>query len=36
MLTKFEPRRSMSGYGYDYGYKYGRDEGKRGIAGLVG
>lgn len=26
VLTKFEARRSMSGYGYDYGYGYGRDE----------
>ncbi|WP_394646644.1 GumC family protein [uncultured Sphingomonas sp.] len=26
VLTKFETRRSMSGYGYDYGYGYGRDD----------
>ena len=26
VLTKFESRRSMSGYGYDYGYGYGRDD----------
>ena len=36
VLTKFEPRRSVSGYGYDYGYKYGRDETQRGTAGLAG
>lgn len=27
VLTKFETKRSVSGYGYDYGYGYGRDEG---------
>ena len=25
VLTKFESRRSMTGYGYDYGYGYGRE-----------
>jgi polysaccharide biosynthesis transport protein len=32
VLTKFESKRSMSGYGYDYGYGYGRADGA-GIAG---
>ncbi len=30
VLTKFETKRSMSGYGYDYGYGYGRDDSKSG------
>lgn len=33
VLTKFESRRSTSGYGYDYGYKYGRDDAAGGVAG---
>lgn len=36
VLTKFESRRSMTGYGYDYGYGYGRDDVKTGLAGSSG
>ncbi|MEK9213186.1 GumC family protein [Sphingomonas sp. 2378] len=35
VLTKFEARRSMTGYGYDYGYGYGRDD-TRSSGGLAG